>query len=361
MHDYTSEVRSLLTYNGEPRGWVLILQSLDGYTGGTNWDVVNAANAGLGVLVRLHWGYGTAGTLPPVAQYPTFASRAATFIGTHINSCKFYHIGNEPNFCAEWPAGGLADGRCDPNCTSIREQITAARYIDCFQRVYNALSPLLRAEAKLLVAPTGTWAGEFTCAGSGFETFDYVCYARTIYAGIPSHMIGGFALHPKTHNYELWQITSNALSGTPAFGCSHNEYVHWYFRVYQDMMDDIPPALRHLPVFFTELNPHEGGWLDTNIGYVQAAYDEINAWNLAHPDRLITAMMLYRWDDGNDIWDIYSRNQVKADLVAAVAKGQVSNGCAVATTPTATPRPTSTPTPAATHTPTPRAAGWRAY
>ena len=77
MHDYNATISDLLTDGSEPRGWVLILQSLDGYTSGVNSDVVNAANDGLGVLVRLHWGYGTAGTLPPQSQYDTFASRAA--------------------------------------------------------------------------------------------------------------------------------------------------------------------------------------------------------------------------------------------------------------------------------------------
>jgi len=338
MHDYNSTIAGLLTHNDEPRGWVLILQSLDGYSGGINSEVVNAAANGLGVVVRLHWGYGTTGTLPPESQYDTFASRAAAFIANHIDSCIYYHIGNEPNLCAEWPAGGAADGFCDPNCTSVREKISPARYIDCFQRVYNALSTELQSRAKLLVMPTATWAGEFTCA-SGFETYDFLCYQRQVYAGIPDDMIGGFTFHPKTHNHTPGEITSDILS-SPAFGCAHNEQVHWYFRVYYEMLADIPLGQRDKPIFFTELNPHESGWADVNNGYVAAAYNEIAAWNASHTDRNITAMMLYRWDDGVDSWDIWSRSQVQADLAAAVALGQQNNLC-VPPTPSPSPTPWS--------------------
>lgn len=342
MHDYNSTVQSLLTHGGEPRGWVLILQSLDGYTGGLNSEVVNAANAGLGVVVRLHWGYGTTGTLPPQSQYSTYASRAANFITTHIDYCLFYSIANEPNLCAEWPAGGAADGGCDPNCTSIREQITSARYASAFQQVYNALSPSVQSRAKLLLAPTGVWAGNFNCAAHGFEVFDFLCYLREILALIPEHMIGGFTFHPKTHTHSVSEITSTALS-SPSFGCGQNERVHWYFKVYEDLMDEIPVNQRDKPVFFKELNPHDGGgWQNQDNGYVVAAYNEINAWNAAHPDRLITAMMLYRWDDGNDIWDIHSRPLVQQDLQNAVALGQTANGAGFCTPP-ATPTPTVPP------------------
>lgn len=344
MHDYNSTIRDLLTYEGEARGWVLILQSLDGYTGGTNSEVVNAANAGLGVVVRLHWGYGTTGTFPPQAQYDLFASRAATFISNHINHCIYYSIGNEPNLCAEWPAGGEADGRCDPNCSSIRERISPERYVDCFTRVYQALTPDLRTRAKLLVTPTATWAGEFTCV-SGFETYDFLCYQRILFANIPEYMIGGFTFHPKTHSHSVGEITSNALSN-PAFGCAHNERIHWYFRVYYEMLADIPEGQRHKPIFFKELNPHESGWMDVNNGYVVAAYDEIADWNASRDDLQITGMMLYRWDDGDDRWDIWSRPQVQADLRAAIAKGQRNNLCepqAPTPTPTASPTPTSGP------------------
>ncbi len=350
MHDYNSTIQNLLTYSGEPRGWVLILQSLDGYTSGVNSEVVNAANNGLGVVVRLHWGYGTTGTLPPETQYPTFAARAATFISTHINYCKYYHIGNEPTLCGEWPAGGAGDGRCDPNCSVVRERISATRYANCFQQVYNALSPSLQSQAKLLLTPTGLWSADMMCPnGLGFEVYDFLCYAIQTYNLIPHNMIGGFAMHPKTHNHNLWEVTSDLQSGTAAFGCGHNEYVRWYFRVYMDLLDDIPTDLRDRAIFFTELNPHEGGWTDTNNGYVVAAYNEIMFWNNNHTDRKITAMMLYRWDDGIDLWDIHSRGQVQADLQAAVANGQTSNGltlCTSAATPTPTSSvPTATPPP----------------
>lgn len=360
MHDYNGQVRDLLTYSGERRGWILVLQSLDGYSGGLNSEVTSAANDGFGTVVRVHWGYGTAGTLPSVSQYDAFASRAAQFIQAHLPYCKFYHIGNEPNLCAEWPGGGLGDGCCDcknPGCADVREKITAARYADLFQRVYNACQARGLTGYNLCVAPTSTWSGDFNCPGDEFDTFDFRCYARQIYDLIPDHMIGGFSLHPKTHRHDPGEITSNVRSQF-VFGCNHNEAVFWYFRVYIDMLNDIPTPLRDRAVFFTELNPHEpmyGGWNNINNGYCVAAFDEVARWNQQNPSRPVTAMMLYRWDDGNDVWDIQGKDQVHADLRAAVARGQTSNGLSVGgPTPTPTRTATITPTPTVTATLTPR-------
>lgn len=359
MHDYNDAIRHMMTYNGEARGWLLLMQSLSEYHGGTNQEVVSAANAGFGIVVRLHWGFGSTGTLSTVSQYDTFASRASLFIQNHINHCKFYHIGNEPDLCVEWPGGGLNDGCCQGtgncqgnNCSDKREKITAARYVDCFQRVYNSCVARGIQGFFLCPAPTATWSGTFNCVNNGFDGFDFMCYAKTIYAQIPAHMIGGFALHPKTREHDPAQITSNApWWGSTLFGCAMNESVRLYFRVYIDMLDAIPVAQRHKAVFFTELNPHFSGWGNVNNGYVVAAYNEIHNWNVNNPTRRITAMMLYRWDDGVDMWDLHDRPQVHQDFRNAIANGQTSNGLTVGTG-TPPPTPTHTHTPTHTRTPT---------
>jgi hypothetical protein len=92
------------------------------------------------------------------------------------------------------------------------------------------------------------------------------------------------------------------------------------------------------------LNPHEGGWTNNNNGYCVAAFNEVDYWNSTHSNRKITGMMLYRWDDGDSRWDIWSRPGVQQDLQAAVAQGQTSNGiqlCGGAPPPTPTPGPPS--------------------
>lgn len=344
MHDYNDTVRNLLTYNSEVRGWVLVLQSLDGYTGGVNSDVVNAANAGLGVVVRMHWGYDPNGTLPPSSQYGTYASRAATYCQTHQNYCQYYIVGNESNLCSEWPRVSGGDGKCSD--TDIREKISPSRYADCFQQTYNAVHAVA-PNVKLVLSPAATWAGSFTYPP--FDTFDFICYTTTLYTLIPHNMIGGMAFHPKTHIHDPAEITNNTLHDQPVFGCGHNESVHWYFRVYQDEMAKIPTDLVDRAIFLTELNPHEpsyGGWTNNNNGYVRAAYNEVNSWNSTHSTKKVTAMMLYRWDDGVDVWDIWNKTGVHQDLQQAVAFGQTSNGCGgpAPSTNTPGPSPTNTPT-----------------
>lgn len=352
MHDYNDTVRQIMTVNGEARGWMLVMQSLDGYGGGQNAEVVAAANAGFGVVTRLHWGYGTTGTLPWNTLYDTFAQRAATFIQTHMPYCKVYHIGNEPTLCGEWPGGGAADGCCNcqnNTCYDVREKITVERYADCYRRVYNACVARGITGFRLAPAPTGTWAGDFRCPQHTFDTYDYVCYETRMYELIPHSMIGALTFHPKTSEHVTSQITSNEIFPAGAvFGCNHNQTVRRYFREYRDRLDNIPSDLRDRPIFLTELNPHNGGWTNNNNGYVVAALNELALWNSTSADRKITALMLYRWDDGVDLWDIHSRPQVHNDLRQAVLNGQTSNGLSICGNipPTSTP----TPDPGCTHT-----------
>jgi hypothetical protein len=165
-------------------------------------------------------------------------------------------------------------------------------------------------------------------------------------------MIGCLAFHPKTYDHVIWQITSNDFSWC-SFGCSGRTCVGRYFKVYQTELARIPSDLRQRPIFFTELNPHNSSWSDTNNGYVQQAYAEIQDWNRYHTnDRNITAMMLYRWPN-LDRWGIEDKTQVHADLRAAVLQGYQNNGSGGSIpTPTFTLTHTQTPTPVDTTTPT---------
>lgn len=356
IHDYNSSVGDILTLNSQARGWVLVLQSLNGYTGGVNSEVQQAAQRGLGVVVRMHWGYGADGSLPAESSFSTYAQRAATYCQTHQSWCHYYIVGNETNLCGEWPGWGTLDGSCDGSgCAPNHQKTTQQRYATCFQQTYSAVHAVA-PNVKLLLSPAATWAGEFVCANNGFDTIDFICYTTTLYSLIPHSMIGGMAFHPKTHVHDPSEITNNTLHDQKVFGCGHNENVHWYFRVYQDELNHIPTDLRNRPIFFTELNPHEpsyGGWQNVDNGYCVAAFEECNNWNATHSDRKITGMMLYRWDDGVDVWDIWNKGNVHNDLRNAMAMGRKNPGESWYSQPIATDTPTRTPTPAATATPLP--------
>jgi hypothetical protein len=316
--------------------------------------VVNAANAGLGVVVRMHWGYGGSGTLPNSSHYSIYAANAASFCQAHQDYCRYYIVGNEANLNVEWPAWGDGlDATVEAaNCAWDRQKITPERYADCFIQTYSAVAAVA-PECRLILSPGATWAGLFVCSpgGTSFDCLDFICYTDTLYSLIPHSMIGGLAFHPKTHTHNPGEITSEAMAGNP-YGCSQNVWVHWNFRVYRDELDRIPSDLRRRPIFFTELNPHEpayGGWSNTNNGYVTTAFNEISNWNATHSDRKITAMMLYRWDDGMSCWDIWDRPQVQDDLRSAVSTGQQNPGFSWYDGAGPSPTPTSPP---ATDTPT---------
>ncbi|MHB1319228.1 MAG: hypothetical protein ACYCYF_11470, partial [Anaerolineae bacterium] len=90
------------------------------------------------------------------------------------------------------------------------------------------------------------------------------------------------------------------------------------FRTYIDYMEAIPASLRHLPVYVTETNQNIA-WEDVNRGWIREAYAEINRWNGDPGHQKIRTMILYRWErHAGDIWNISSKNQVIADLRAAL-------------------------------------------
>src|SRR5512135_2287213 len=107
------------------QGWVVYTEELRENTSGNNYLV--SEQRGFGVLVRLNWGYGDAGTIPPPARYAEFADHCRQWV-TNSKGGHIWIIGNEMNLAAEWPGGPS-----DPN------KITPQSYADCFGRCRNAI------------------------------------------------------------------------------------------------------------------------------------------------------------------------------------------------------------------------------
>jgi hypothetical protein len=87
------------------RGWVLLMKYLKDGPAGYDPLIHQLANAGYGIVVRLHWDTGDGeGTVPAPPLFATFASRAKTTVQNN-SSAKYWIIGNETNLCSEWPRG----------------------------------------------------------------------------------------------------------------------------------------------------------------------------------------------------------------------------------------------------------------
>lgn len=291
FHDAGGE--GLMTAAGRP-GWVVVTAKASD----APRDFTAFANAGLGVIVRLNYGYGSEGTIPSSAQYDAFAAQCAAYVaGTR--QCMIWIIGNEPNLAAERPGNtGGNDG----------EVITPDKYAQCFAKCRAAILRV-PGHAADFVAPAavGPWNAQ-----SG----DWVKYYGDILnllvkMGTPP---GALALHTYTHGIDPALVTSERRMDPP-----YQNY-HSEFRAYRDFLAVVPKLLRILPVFITETQPaNPDWWQNRNNGWVQAAYAEVNAWNAVQANQPIQAACLFRWETGNRDWSISDKPAVLDDFRGALA------------------------------------------
>ncbi len=301
------------------RGWVLLMKYLQGGPAPYDPFIDQLANAGYGIVVRLHWDTGDGeGTVPVPALYATFAANAKLTVQNNP-SAKYWIVGNETNLCSEWPRGtGFA---C--NGTRPTTQITPQSYAQVYTLTWDRIHELdgMVPNLHVIPAPTAVWAGDVPQWGAT----DFLCDFTRITQLVPHHKIDALAFHPKTHVHTRAAVTSLAQSN-PVFDCGHNQRVYWEFPVYRDLLSRVPVDLRDRKVFLTELNPHEGvGWNNVNNGYLVEAYDEINRWNRGQvagwTGQRITGMMVYRWGGGEPQWRLADRPNVQQDLRDAVTRG----------------------------------------
>lgn len=290
VHDIGGQVPML---KAERIGWLVDSVDVRPHAG---TDYTRLAKVGLGILVRLNNGFDTIGTIPPSDQYDTFAAQCAAYVrnspGAHI-----WIIGNEMNSSAERPL--LPDG--------TREIITPELYALCFLKCRDAI--------KNVSGHADDWVIPGAVAPYNADTGDWVCYFVDILTLLDTE-VDGLALHCYTHDFSTPQITSDVLLDPPY------QHYHSDFRAYRDFLTALPARFRHLPVFITETSPLEG-WKNTNIGWIQTAYQEIAEWNADPTHQAIQALVLFRWQATSDCpeWSLQDKLALQDDFAAALAQG----------------------------------------
>ncbi|NOZ06767.1 MAG: hypothetical protein GXP41_10555 [Chloroflexi bacterium] len=294
LHDPEGE--QLMLDAGRP-GWVLITEGIgadpQNYSGG---DYQYLADKGLGVIVRLNYGYGDQGTLPVSGQYTNFAKRCGNFVAAS-RGCHVWVIGNEMNLANERPGGPQG------------ETITPARYAKCYLAVRRAIQGKPgHGQDQVIVGAVGPWNTETTYPGN--SSGDWILYFRHILERLEGHC-DGFALHAYTHGSDPNLIYSEQKMDPPF------ENRNYHFRTYRDFLEVVPDAMRSLPVYITETDQY-GPWHDSANGWVRNAYGEIDAWNKDPDHQPIQALILYRWPVGLDQWGIANKQGVIDDFRAAM-------------------------------------------
>jgi N-acetyl-anhydromuramyl-L-alanine amidase AmpD len=301
------------------------------------------AERGLGIIARLNHGYEPDGTLPHSSLYEAYARRVANFVGTS-RGCKIWVIGNEMNYAVERP-GVKVDwsrhssvregpaGEADPmrrglairftaqpdSSREIRttrgalispgEVITPELYARCYRLCRDAIHRIPGHQDDLvLVGPVTPWNTQTIYPGNA--NGDWIQYFHDILALLGEKNCDGFALHAYTQGPEVSRIASPQKLAPP-FQARHQE-----FRVYTDFLGAVPAAMRHLPVFLTEVGQAQP-WPNRNSGWIQALYAEIDAWNRQPGAQTIRAAALYRWPR-LDRWYIAGKAGVEEDFRQAL-------------------------------------------
>lgn len=298
MHDPGGEQ---LFINAQKTGWVTITVKVN--PPDSNGDFTSLANANIGAIVRLNNGYSSDGTIPVSTQYDTFAQQCASFVASS-RGAKIWLIGNETNFALERPGNtGANDG----------EVITPDKYAQCFAKCRTAIKSLPgHADDWIVPAAPAPWNVQTTYPGNA--SGDWATYFRDILTQCVALQAkpDALAIHTYTHGFDASLITSNdKMDSFP------NRFKH--FRAYRDFLNAIPSTLRTLPVFITESQASDPDWWQNrNIGWIQAAYKEINDWNAVQTNQPIQALCLFRWQTGNLMWSISDKPALQDDLRAAL-------------------------------------------
>lgn len=293
-----------LMTNAGKRGWVLV--SVKVSPPDTSADFTALANAGHGVIVRLNYGYGSDGTIPPSNQYDTFANDCANFVASS-HGANIWIIGNEMNHAGERP--GNQGG--DPNTGEV---ITPDRYGTCFAKCYTAIKARAGHQTDWVIPgapapwnPTTTYPANPN--GDWVKYFQDILNACLARGAKPDAL----AVHTYTHGHRPELLASeDRVGGFPNY--------HIHFRAYRDFLAVVPAALKQVPVLITETQPADPDWWrDTNNGWVRNAFAEINTWNGNASNQPVQAVCLFRWNTGEANWSIADKGGVQDDFRQALA------------------------------------------
>jgi hypothetical protein len=279
-------------------GWVLITEAVGADPNNTSSsDYTDLTNKGFSVIVRLNYGYGTAGTIPNSAQYDAFAQRCGNFVGASPG-CKIWIIGNEMNLSTERPGG--------PSGQVITPDLYAACFAKCRAEIRRRAG---HETDQVVVGAVGPWNAETKYPGN--LRGDWVQYLVDI-LNLLGQAVDGIALHTYTHGQDP-NLVFNEDKMNPPF-----QSFRYHFRAYRDFLAAIPAGFRNRPIYITETDQY-GAWKNDNTGWVRNAYKEIDDWNKVPGNQPIQALVLYRWVVGNANdpqevgWAITNKQGVQGD------------------------------------------------
>ncbi len=316
MHDIEAASWLESASPGCDKGWLTVLQYI-GDSGTAHPDCHRGVtDSGISIIARLD--------LDGAQAIPKQSDRVAGFARTFadfVAKCDNIHVwivGNEPNVTFQ---------QSDPDCST-------PRYVETYAAVHAAVHALPGHGADLmLVAPNSPYSPG--CLHS----------LRSILAGLTARSVtpDGFALHAYTRADSAAALTAALASDTATQtdqtidecpgNASWSDTWHRHLRIYRDYIDLIETTVGPAkPVFITETGnacqpaPGNDCYPDADIGYFQALYAEIDAYNQAPGNQTkIRAVTPYRWTGGDDgtgrDFEIGTRKLLLADLLQAFAKG----------------------------------------
>jgi len=296
-------------------GWVLFTEAIgaDPNHGGGH-DYTPWSHDGYGVIVRLNHGYETSGTLPVRAKYADFARACARYV-QNSQGCHIWIIGNEQNNVREHPGG--ADHPA--------EHITPEMYAEAFNLARRRIKEV-QPEAVVVPGAVDPYFGlPWPLTGQQYRPLDYF---REMLDHIED--LDGIALHTYTHYLDVGLITKKTVfTNEPMLpGTIHEHY--YDFQAYRTFAEAIPAKWHERPIYITETNhwlalehpPYSDeekkkiGWVNKDVGWVQAAYAEIHRWNSTPHAQQIHCLLLYRWT--SDEWAIEHLGEIHKDFRKAL-------------------------------------------
>ncbi len=318
--NHRQRIRELFESKGK-RGWVLFTQALGsnpnmGFNDELRQRLWNWAKSGYGVIVRLNHSYYPSGTLPDSPFYDDFAATCARWVELYLKHAEekasrytwIIQIGNEPNNPTEHPG----------DVGVIRENITPKLFARAFNKVYAAIKGVL---PQVYVAPGAVDPYNSKVMQLVNRRYRPLEYFQEMLDGISK--LDALILHAYTHGPSVGAIT--ALTPFSDFMTDH----YFNFQTYRQFMERIPAKWKNVPVIIGESNhicrapdaptcenPAHQGWINANIAWVRAAYQEIHSWNAIPHIQQIQGLLLYRWL--GDQWELHDKDQILLDFTQAM-------------------------------------------
>lgn len=231
-------------------------------------------------------------------------------------------------------AAGLPTPAQQTRSGETRQMITPQLYAQCYRLCRDAIHRVPgHSNDQVLVGGVAPWNDNAKYPGN--PRGDWAQYQLDILNQLGPNGCDGLTIHTYTHGTD-----PNLIHDTQKLD-SFPQY-HYHFFAYKDFMNAIPANMRHLPVYCTETDQGDVPWANTNSGWVQRAYGEINHWNQQPGNQQIRALILYRWPK-IDRWFIEGKQGVIDDFRASMQHAyrwnarQVGSGGPVTQPPTTRP------------------------